>query len=116
MLGIRAYAARPELAASNGRLFDYVKQGGVLIVQYNTREYDHNYGPYPISLTGDPEKVVDENGPVQILEPKNPLLSWPNQITSSRLPRLGGGARSFLHALMGLALPGLDRDQRPRSG
>ena len=49
VLGIRAYAARPELAASNGRLLDYVKQGGVLIVQYNTREYDHNYGPYPIT-------------------------------------------------------------------
>ncbi len=83
VLGIRAYAARPELAASNGRLLDYVKQGGVLIVQYNTREYDHNYGPYPISLTGDPEKVVDENGPVQILEPQNPLLSWPNKITTA---------------------------------
>jgi LmbE family N-acetylglucosaminyl deacetylase len=83
VLGIRAYAARPELAASNGRLLDYVKQGGVLIVQYNTREYDHNYGPYPISLTGDPEKVVDEKGPVELLEPKNPLLSWPNKITSA---------------------------------
>jgi LmbE family N-acetylglucosaminyl deacetylase len=83
VLGIRAYAARPELATSNGRLLDYVKQGGVLIVQYNTTEYDHNYGPYPISLTGDPEKVVDESGSVQILEPNNPLLSWPNRITSA---------------------------------
>jgi len=56
VLGIRAYAARPELAASNGRMLDYVKKGGVLIVQYNSREYDHNYGPYPTSLTGDPER------------------------------------------------------------
>jgi hypothetical protein len=55
----------------------------VLIVQYNTREYDHNYGPYPISLTGDPEKVVDESGPVHILLPQNPLLSWPNRISSA---------------------------------
>jgi LmbE family N-acetylglucosaminyl deacetylase len=83
VLGIRAYAARPELAGSNGRLLDYVKKGGVLIVQYNTREYDHNYGPYPLSLTGDPEKVVDEHDPVQLLEPTNPLLSWPNKITSA---------------------------------
>ena len=89
VLGIRAYAARPELAASNGRLLDYVKQGGVLIVQYNSREYDHNYGPYPLSLTGDPEKVVDESGPVQLLEPRNPLLSWPNNITQRRFPGLG---------------------------
>src|ERR1700722_6115209 len=81
VLGIRAYAARPELAAANTRLLEYVKQGGVLIVQYNSREYDHNYGPYPTSLTGDPEKVVDEDNAVEILDPGNPLLSWPNKIT-----------------------------------
>jgi len=83
VLGIRAYAARPELAASNARLLDYVKQGGVLVVQYNSREYDHNYGPYPISLSGDPEKVVDETGPVQILQPQSPLFAWPNRITAA---------------------------------
>src|SRR3984957_18079823 len=83
VLGIRAYAARPELAAANGRLLEYVKQGGVLIVQYNSREYDHNYGPYPTSLTGDPEKVVDEDNAVEILDPGNPLLSWPNRITGA---------------------------------
>jgi hypothetical protein len=97
VLGIRAYAARPELAASNGRLLDYVKQGGVLIVQYNTREYDHNYGPYPITLTGDPEKVVDESGPVEILEPKNPLLSWPNRISSADFQ---GWVEEFGHSFM----------------
>jgi LmbE family N-acetylglucosaminyl deacetylase len=83
VLGIRAYAARPELIAANNRLLDYVKQGGVLIVQYNSREYDHNYGPYPITLTGDPEKVVDEDNQVKILEPTNPILSWPNHITEA---------------------------------
>jgi LmbE family N-acetylglucosaminyl deacetylase len=81
VLGIRAYAARPELAASNGRMLDYVKKGGVLIVQYNSREYDHNYGPYPTSLTGDPEKVVDEANAVELLQPGSPVLSWPNRIT-----------------------------------
>jgi LmbE family N-acetylglucosaminyl deacetylase len=83
VLGIRAYSARPELAASNTRLLDYVKQGGVVIVQYNGGDYDHNYGPYPSSLTGDPEKVVDENDPVRILQPESPLLSWPNRITAA---------------------------------
>jgi LmbE family N-acetylglucosaminyl deacetylase len=83
VLGIRAYAARPELAASNTRLLDYVKKGGTLIVQYNTGEYDHNYGPYPLTLSRDPEKVVDESGPVKLLEPDNPLLSWPNRITQA---------------------------------
>ena len=83
VLGIRAYAARPELAAANPRLLEYVKQGGVVIVQYNTREYDHNYGPYPLTLTGDPEKVVDEDNQVKLVDPKNPILSWPNKITEA---------------------------------
>jgi hypothetical protein len=83
VLGIRAYAARPELVASNARLLDYVKQGGVVIVQYNSREYDHNYGPYPFTLSGDPEKVVDESSAVRLLRPQNPLLSWPNRITAA---------------------------------
>jgi hypothetical protein len=81
VLGIRAYANRPELGSANARLLDYVKQGGVVIVQYNTREYDHNYGPYPLELTGDPEKVVDEANKVQLLLPDSPLLTWPNKIT-----------------------------------
>jgi LmbE family N-acetylglucosaminyl deacetylase len=83
VLGIRAYAARPELVASNRRLLDYVQHGGVVIVQYNTAEYDRNYGPYPLTLSGDPEKVVDESSAVQLLRPQNPLLSWPNHITAA---------------------------------
>lgn len=81
VLGVRAYAARPELATYNQRLLDYVHNGGALIVQYQSGEYDHNYGPYPYTLSRNPEKVVDETANVELLEPQNPLLSWPNKIT-----------------------------------
>ncbi|AXC10773.1 hypothetical protein ACPOL_1427 [Acidisarcina polymorpha] len=81
VLGIRAYAARPDLAANNSRLLEYVRNGGNLVVQYQTGEYDHSYGPYPYVLGRSPEKVVDERGTVTLLDPKSPLLSWPNQIT-----------------------------------
>jgi LmbE family N-acetylglucosaminyl deacetylase len=80
VLGVRAYAARPELATNNQRLLNYVKNGGALIVQYNTAQYDHNYGPYPYSLPNTAERVVDENSHVSFLDPKSPVLSWPNQI------------------------------------
>jgi LmbE family N-acetylglucosaminyl deacetylase len=82
VLGIRAYAARPELKTFNNRLLEYVKDGGSVIVQYQTPEYDHNFGPYPLSLTTDPEKVVEEDCKVQLLNPSDPLLSWPNKITT----------------------------------
>jgi LmbE family N-acetylglucosaminyl deacetylase len=81
ILGVRAYAVRPDLVMYNGRLLTYVNGGGVVLVQYNTGQYDHNYGPYPYSLTNDPEKVVDETAKVRILEPANPVMSWPNKIT-----------------------------------
>lgn len=81
VLGVRAYAVRPELKTYNSCLLDYVKQGGTLIVQYQTPEFDHDYGPYPYHLGGNPEKVIDETSKVVLLDPKNPALNWPNKIT-----------------------------------
>jgi LmbE family N-acetylglucosaminyl deacetylase len=81
LLGVRAYAARQELKTFNSRLLDYVKNGGVVIVQYNTPEYDHNFGPYPYVMGGNPEEVTDEASKVDILDPKNPIFLWPNPIT-----------------------------------
>ena len=82
VLGVRAYAVREDLKTYNGRILDFVKNGGVLIVQYNTPEYDHNYGPYPYKMGSNPEEVTDENSQVEILAPANPIFSWPNKITS----------------------------------
>ncbi|MGC2672485.1 MAG: NEW3 domain-containing protein, partial [Candidatus Acidiferrum sp.] len=83
VMGVRAYAARPELRTQNGRLLEYVKNGGVIIVQYETMEYSRGYGPYPYTLTNDAEKVVDENSAVEILRPENPVFNWPNKITTN---------------------------------
>jgi hypothetical protein len=82
ILGVRAYAVRPELKTFNARLMEYVKNGGTLIVQYNTQEFDDKYGPYPYQLSRDPEKVIDENSQVTLLDPNYPALTWPNKITA----------------------------------
>jgi LmbE family N-acetylglucosaminyl deacetylase len=81
ILGVRAYAARPELATYNNRLLEYVKNGGVVIAQYNTPEYDHNFGPYPYTMTSNPEEVTDEASQIRILAPTNPVFNWPNKIS-----------------------------------
>jgi LmbE family N-acetylglucosaminyl deacetylase len=78
VLGVRAYAAHPGLAAANGQLLQYAKNGGVVIVQYNLGNFD--YGPYSYSL-GSAEKVVDEKAPVKLVVPESAVLSWPNRIT-----------------------------------
>jgi LmbE family N-acetylglucosaminyl deacetylase len=83
ILGTRAYAVRTELKSANARLLDYVKNGGVLIVQYNLQDFDQNYGPYPFTLGNNPQKVVDENSKVRLLKPNDPALTWPNRITEA---------------------------------
>jgi hypothetical protein len=82
IMGVRTYAVREDLRMYNGRILDYVKNGGVVIVQYNTQEYDHNYGPYAYKMGSNPEEVTDEHSPVEILAPSNPVFTWPNKITS----------------------------------
>ncbi len=81
LLGVRTYAARDDLRTYNSRLLDYVKQGGVMIVQYNTPEFDNNFGPYPYTMGNNPEEVTDEASNVQILDAQIPLFNWPNKIS-----------------------------------
>ena len=83
VLGVRAYAVRPELRAANGRLLNYVKNGGVLIVQYNLQNFDRDYGPYPFTLGSNPQKVVDELSEVKLIAPENPAFAWPNRISAA---------------------------------
>jgi LmbE family N-acetylglucosaminyl deacetylase len=81
LVGVRAYAVRDDLRSFNGRLLDYVKNGGAVVVQYQTPEFDHNFGPYPYEMTSDPEEVTDEHSPMKILDPQSPVMRWPNAIT-----------------------------------
>jgi LmbE family N-acetylglucosaminyl deacetylase len=83
LLGIRAYAARTDVKTYNQRLLDYVAQGGVLVVQYNTPEYDNNYGPFPYSMGRNPEEVSEENAAVTILDPSDAVFQRPNRITTA---------------------------------
>ncbi|HEX4230981.1 MAG TPA: PIG-L family deacetylase [Bryobacteraceae bacterium] len=83
VLGVRAYTVQPELRWANARLLDYVRNGGVLLVQYNLTNFDANDGPYPFSLGSNPQKVVDEGSAVELLEPKDPALMWPNRISTA---------------------------------
>ncbi len=81
LLGIRAYAAREDVKQHNRRLLDFVSQGGTLIVQYNTPEFDNNYGPYPYTMTARTEEVSEENSPMRLLKPDHPVFRSPNAIS-----------------------------------
>jgi LmbE family N-acetylglucosaminyl deacetylase len=80
LVGSRAYEFRPDLVANQQRLIDYVREGGTVIVQYQTLASEGiTFTPYPAKLSRN--RVVDEAAPVTILEPAHPIFRWPNLIT-----------------------------------
>jgi LmbE family N-acetylglucosaminyl deacetylase len=82
ILGVRTYSAHPDLHGAPTRaLLDYARNGGNVVVQFQTAEFTADDAPYPITLGRDAEKVVDETAPVALLDPASPLLTTPNKIT-----------------------------------
>lgn len=76
--GINASTARPDFVASMPRLFDYVRKGGTLIVQYQHPDYvQGNLTPFPAQMAS---RVTDETAPVSILSPDHPVFTVPNRI------------------------------------
>lgn len=85
VVGIRAYNVVDELRFKQKYLLDYVKNGGNLIVQYNTSGRNgldfENLAPYPLTVSRD--RVTDENSQVVILVANHPLVNYPNKITEN---------------------------------
>jgi hypothetical protein len=84
VVGPRAYETDPVLAAMNARLFDWVKRGGTMVVQYGQNEMmKPGMMPWPITLSRPAARVTEENAPVRVLRADSPLLTWPNRIGPS---------------------------------
>lgn len=83
----RGYQAHPDLIPVNNRLLKFVGDGGTLLVFYHrTNEWNPNesqgrpqLAPYPIIIND--ERVTEEDAPVVFLQPRHPLLNFPNKIT-----------------------------------
>lgn len=83
LVGVRAYAVREDIRTHNSRLLNFVRRGGTLIVQYQTPEFDQNFGPYPYEMGRGPEEVSEEDASVTVLEPAHPLFITPNRIVQA---------------------------------
>ena len=81
ILGIRAFNVVDELKFKNKILFDYVANGGNVIVQYNTTNnlITKEIAPYNVKLSRD--RVTDENAKVTFLAPNHKVLNQPNKIS-----------------------------------
>jgi hypothetical protein len=85
VLGVRAFNTNEKLQQYKQRVFDYVKEGGNLIVQYNTNSFfgplKDQISPVPFKLSRD--RVTIEEAPVTFLLPAHPVLNFPNKITNA---------------------------------
>ncbi|KJD34290.1 LmbE family protein [Tamlana nanhaiensis] len=82
IVGIRAYNTLDDLKFKQDILFNFVENGGNMIVQYNTShrlKTDH-IAPYKLELSRD--RVTDEHAEVKFLEPDHSILNTPNKITT----------------------------------
>ena len=85
----RGYEAHQELIGLNPRLLKFAEEGGTLLVFYHrVNEWNPSeqrnrpqLAPFPI-LVGD-ERVTQEDAPVTFLQPRHPLLHFPNRITQA---------------------------------
>ncbi len=83
ILGVRAYNTEDRLKFHQSAILDYVKEGGTVIVQYNTNRGlkvpMEEIAPYPLNISRD--RVTVEEAEVRMLKPEHPVLNWPNKIT-----------------------------------
>lgn len=81
--GVRAYNTNEWMNNVYDELMLYVKEGGVLLVQYNTSNQigpaKAKIAPYPFNISRN--RITDEEAKVDFLLPDHPALNHPNKIT-----------------------------------
>lgn len=79
--GVRTFNTEKYLKYLNEKLFDYVNNGGRLIMQYNTSNnlITNKLGPYPFNISR--ERVTEEDAKVTTINPNHYLINSPNKIT-----------------------------------
>jgi LmbE family N-acetylglucosaminyl deacetylase len=87
VVGSRAYEVDSALVHNNGRLLDYARNGGRLIVQYQQGVFtEGNFAPFPVTQGSPADRITDEKSPVTMLGARRaqsalaPVFRTPNAI------------------------------------
>jgi hypothetical protein len=82
VVGSRAYETDSALAAANGRLLEYVRGGGRLVVQYQQYQFIRGgFAPLPLEIARPHDRVTDETAPMTPLLPEHPVFRRPNSLS-----------------------------------
>ncbi len=85
LTGVRAYNTNDRLQIHYEKLMQYIKNGGNLVVQYNT---NNRIGPVlakiaPFPFTISRERITDEKAQIRFLKPTHSVVTTPNMITEA---------------------------------
>lgn len=120
ILGIRAYNTVDELAFKQQILFDFVKNGNTMIVQYNTTGKMKVKELAPFSLKISRDRVTEEDAEVRFLAPNHKILNFPNKITSNDfkgwVQEQGLYYPNEWDATFTPILSSNDKDEKPKNG
>jgi LmbE family N-acetylglucosaminyl deacetylase len=106
IVGPRAYETDSALVENNDRLLGYLRDGGLVIVQYQQQFFfKGNFAPFPMTVGGPAlrpaangtgsssgasnqlpvahDRVTDETAPIRLLVPNSPVARMPNRLDQS---------------------------------
>lgn len=84
VVGSRAYETDPALAKANARLLDYVRAGGLMIVQYQQYPFvDGKFAPLPFEIARPHGRITDETAAAKLLVPDHPAFTTPNRLAAA---------------------------------
>jgi len=83
VIGIRAFNTSQALVARMEMINEYIAQGGLLLIQYQTTSglLTKQMGPIPFDLGRD--RVTDQEAPMTFLNAKHPIFNEPNAMSAA---------------------------------
>ena len=84
IFGIRAFNMQASIGEKLPLLYDYIREGGVVLMQYNvnSRLQEEHFTPKPAPFSISRTRVTEEGAKVTFSDPADPVLNYPNKITA----------------------------------
>ncbi|PRD53751.1 LmbE family protein [Sphingobacterium gobiense] len=84
VFGVRALNMNTRITQKLPLIYDYIREGGVVLMQYNvnSRLQEEHFSPKPAPFTITRTRVTEEDAKVTFTDPHDPALNYPNKITS----------------------------------
>ena len=84
VFGVRALNIDTRITQKLPLIYDYIRNGGVVVMQYNvnSRLQEEHFSPKPMPFAITRARVTEEDSNVEFTAPADPVLNYPHKITA----------------------------------